>query len=110
MGLPVGPDHAIDAELSIIWEAAEVPSIRPVLHSPACTLVRGLIHSYRHGQHATSGYACMLSNLNRESGRLPPSHVLAMTMIVELDARWQDMKWVHLKLPIWTKVCLWVDA
>ena len=32
VGLPVGPNHAIDAELSIIGEAAEVSPIGPVLH------------------------------------------------------------------------------
>ena len=37
MGLPVRPDHAIDAELSIIWEVAKVPSICPVLHCLTCT-------------------------------------------------------------------------
>ena len=36
VGDPVGPDHAIDAELCIIWEAAKVASISPVLHSLAC--------------------------------------------------------------------------
>lgn len=37
VGFPVGPHHAVDAELSIIWEAAEVPSIRPVLHCLTCS-------------------------------------------------------------------------
>ena len=32
VGLPVGPDHAVDAELGVIREAAKVPSIGPVLH------------------------------------------------------------------------------
>jgi hypothetical protein len=36
VGLPVGPDHAVDAELGVIWEAAKVTSVSPVLHSLAC--------------------------------------------------------------------------
>ncbi len=36
VGLPVGPDHAVDAELCIIWEGAKVTSICPILHSLAC--------------------------------------------------------------------------
>ena len=32
VGLPVGPNHAIDAELSIVGEAAKIPPIGPVLY------------------------------------------------------------------------------
>lgn len=36
VGLSVGPHHAIDAELSIVWEAAKVAAICPVLHRLTC--------------------------------------------------------------------------
>lgn len=32
VGLPVGPDHAIDAELGVIREAPKITPIRPVLY------------------------------------------------------------------------------
>ena len=41
--LPVRPDHAIDAELSIVWEAAKVSSICPVLYSLACSTIQHLL-------------------------------------------------------------------
>lgn len=48
MGLPIRPDHAIDAELGIIREAAKVSSVGPVLHLFAprdlCCVEEALIH------------------------------------------------------------------
>ena len=72
MGLSVGPDHAVDTELSIVWEASKVPSISPVLHRLTCMLIRVLI-----GMITCKPWICWHAfKLNRKPGRLLPSHFL----------------------------------
>lgn len=84
MGLPVRPDHAVDAELGIVWEATKVPSISPVLHCFTCMLTRVLIGMITYKPwirwHAFK--------LNRKPGTLLPTHLQTAQMTQRMY--WRD--------------------